>query len=1061
MIKNLLKILFQNPVFANILMALIVLAGGIASLTMVRETFPRFSLDVITVSVAYPGADPEEVEEGICLKIEEALDGIEGVKEVVTMAKEGGGTGVIECDDDANVLEVKDDVETRIEAITTFPRDAEKPIVEEVKFRGEVLSLAVWGDLPERQLKEVARQIEQELLRIKGLTQTAVRGTREYEIAIEVSEESLRRYGLNFRDVSKAVADNAFNLPAGNIRTENEEIRVRTLGRKYLAKDYRGIPVLYLPDGSLVTLEQVAEIKDTFDQDAQLTAMFNGKPAVSIEVYKTETEDAIDISAAIDEFIAAKNAELPDTIHLSKFKDHSRMVTDRLSMLIENGMLGLCLVVFSLWLFLSFRLSFWVSMGIPISVAGGLAIMAAIGGSINMLSLFGLIMVLGLIVDDAIVVGESIFHKRHEGMSAIDAAAEGTAEVALPVIAAVLTTIIAFVPLFFVGGVMGKFIRQIPIPVVAALSVSLIEGLFILPVHLRHLPVADKMPERKCLRLPFHIRSLTARMLDFFIDRVYSPFLARCLRWRYVVFATGLLMLLLIAGLVRAGVIKYVLMPRIDNDFIRAKIELPAGTPLSKTSELAKRVMNAWSKVEKDFTPSSGKPLTVAVFAMTGGSLDWRESSGQSNVLEVSVELLPSEERDIHYLRLVTAWRDAVGDIPGAVATNFGTFQHGPGGTPIEMKLFGDNQRVLLAAADELLNKLDSLDGVFDAQLDYRPGKREFVLTAKDTAYHHGLSLNDIARYSQGAFYGNESMRIQRGRDDIRVKIKYPESNSLNSVATFKNQRVKTPDGERLPLASVAEIAVREGQSVINRKNKRRMVSITADVDDDKANAAEIVKELERNFIPELTSRHDVSYVTEGQAEESRESLSSLLIGFPLALFGIYFIIASIFRSYLQPVIIMATIPFGLIGAVIGHMIFNIPLCLMSLFGMVALAGIVVNDAIVLIEGINIRLGRGYPLFAALIEGGKRRFRAILLTTLTTFIGLMPLILEKSMQAQFLIPMAISIAFGVLFATVVTLVVIPCLVVMLNDIRRLCHLIWFLRLPPREAVEPRCAPPKA
>ena len=1058
MVKGIISSFLKNPVLANILMLLILIGGVISASFMVREIFPEFSLDVVSVSVAYPGADPEEVEEGICLKLEEALNGIEGIKNITITAQEGVGSAAIECQDGVDVTKVKDKIETEINSITTFPKDSEPPVIKELTIRKQVLFIALWGDLPERQLKSTAKGLEQELLALNGISQVDIQGIRDDEISIEISEEILRKYNLTFSAIANAVNKNGMNFPAGIIRSGSEDIRLRVIGRKYNAKSYRDIPIITKKDGTVITLGKIAKIKDTFNEDKKSIMRFNGKPCVMIAVYKTGKEDSIQISETIAAFLKEKHETMSPKLHITECFDLSRIINGRLQILVDNGIIGLILVVLILWLFLDIRLSFWVAMGIPISVAGGLTIMSFFGCSMNMITMFGLIMVLGLIVDDAIVVGESIYSKRIDGESSIDSAVNGTAEVALPVIAAVLTTIVAFLPFFFVGGVMGKFIGQIPIPVVAALSVSLIEGLFILPVHLRHLPKNIGKPS---FQIPYlsKARLFVADGLGVVIEKVYGPAIEKILHWRYVALSIGIAVLLTIAGLVGGSVIKFVFFPKIDDDFIRAKITLAPGTPLENTEIIADKVLQGWYKISDKYYKETGKQLTLAAFSMIGTSAGWK-STQSSNVLEIMVELLPSEERNIYYTKLVEQWQKNVGDVPGAIATKYGNLQHGPGGEPIEVELFSNNQDELIKASDALVAKLDTIDGVFDAQTDYRAGEKEFIISLKPNAYHLGLTLNDLASHVREGFYGNEALRIQRGRDDVKVKIRYPEDNR-KSIGYFKNLRVTTPNGNKVPFLSVANLKVVEGQNVIYRKDRKRVLVVTADVNNNVGNAANILSDLKENFLPKLTNKYEIHYAIEGQSKETSSTLDALKIGLPLALFGIYFIIASIFRSYIQPIIIMTTIPFGLIGAVIGHLIFGLPLTIMSVFGMVALSGIVVNDAIVLIEGVNERLGSGMPLFTALREGGKRRFRAILLTTLTTFFGLMPLILEKSMQAQVLIPMAISIAFGVLFATVITLVLIPCMIAVLNDVRRVLHSIWHLKYPSREEVEPRYNPPKA
>ncbi len=1058
MLKSILKYLFANPVLANILMILILGCGIAGYVIMPREIFPRFTLDIITVTVSYPGADPEEIEEGISVNLEEALDGIEGVKDITTISQESLCTVKIECNENADVTKVKDRVKNLVDSITTFPEDAENPIVSEVEFREPVCSIVLWGDLPEHQLKETARLIEYELLQIKGISQSGISGIRDYEVSIEIKEADLRKYNINFEQISELIRHNGLNLSSGTIRTANEDIRLKAIGKKYYAKEYENIPVITNRDGTSITLGQIAEITDSFDENAKMFSLFNGKPSVSINVYKTEEEDSIDMVVLIDKFIEKKQKELPAGVELTKFFDRSRMVKDRLNILISNGIIGLCLVFFSLWIFLDLRLSFWVAMGIPISLGGALAIMSVSGASLNMISMFGMIMVLGLIVDDAIVVGESIYNRRQCGDGMLDAAVNGTAEVAFPVIAAVLTTIIAFIPLFFMPGIMGKFIKVLPVPVVAALCISLIEGLFVLPIHLRKLPAPGAAPRFRFSEKINNVRKKITDRLTYFIENIYGKWMDKVLPNRYIALAVAISIVMIISGILVSGFMTFSLVPESDDDYIRAKVELPAGTPASQTFVVAKKVTAAWQRVEKNpefMKILDGKPLSIAIYGLIGASLDWREGVSESNKMEISIELLPSEERNIRYSDLVTAWKNEVGDIPGAVSTSFGQFQHGPGGMPIAVDLTGEDIDTLLFATDELINEINKKKGTFDVVSDYRYGKREFQFELKADAACYGFTLGDIARHVKGGFFGHEALRVQSGKDDVKVKIKYPANDGRNSVNFFRKMRIKNSEGMMVPLLSVVDIKLSPGQSIIRRKDGMRKIEVSADVNRQKGNANEIIKELEKNFIPGLCKKYGINCSVGGQQAESRDSMGSLLFLFPIALFGIYFIIASIFRSYIQPMVIMTTIPFGMMGAIIGHIIWGENICIFTMFGMIALAGIVVNDAIVLIECVNGRLENGDPLFVALREGGKRRFRAIMLTTITTFAGLMPIILERSMQAAYLKPMAISIAFGVLFATVITLVLIPCFMVILNDIRRGFYYLAFHKLPSREEVEAR------
>lgn len=1058
MIKILLRYLFTNSVLANILMLLILSCGLAGYFTMVRESFPRFTLDMITVSVAYPGADPEEVEEGISIKLEEVLEGIDGVKDITTISQEGVSSVRIECEESADITRVKDKVTNLVDSITTFPIDAENPVVSEVEFRDAVCSVVLWGDVPEHQLKEMGHKLEYELLQIKGISQSSISGIRDYEISIEIDEANLRKYNINFETVSRAVNTNAINRSSGTIRTSNEDIRIKAEGRRYAAKDYQNIPIITKKDGTCITLGQIAKITDSFDENVKIFSLFNGKPSLAINMFKTSAEDSIKIVNLVDKFIKSKNSELPPGVHLTKFFDRSRMVKDRLNILVSNGLIGLCLVFISLWIFLDLRLSFWVTMGIPISLGGALAIMGVAGASINMISMFGMIMVLGLIVDDAIVVGESIYNRRQMGDSPMDAAVNGTAEVAFPVLAAVLTTIIAFIPLFFIPGIMGKFIKVMPMPVVAALAISLVEGLFVLPIHLRHLPKAGELPKFKISQYINKFRLKITGGLNFFIEKIYGPSIDHILNNRYIALACAISVILIIAGVFAGGILKFSLVPDADDDFIRAKVELPAGTPASETLKVAKVISDAWKKVEKDpaFTKRlNGKPLAIAIYGLIGASMDWREGAIDGNKMEISIELLPSETRNIPYKELVTAWQKECGDIPGAVATSFGQFKHGPGGMPIAFDLKGTNSENLLLASDDLMEMINTKQGTYDVTSDFRNGKREFKITLKPSASRHNFTLDDIARHVQNGFFGKETLRIQNGKDDVKVQIKFPREDGRDSVKFFKKIRIQNSNGDMIPLLSVANIELGPGQSIIRRKDRMRTIKITADVDKRKGNAREIIRDLEVSFLPKLENKYGIVCEVGGEQAETRDSLGSLFLLFPIALFGIYFIIASIFRSYIQPIVIMTTIPFGMVGAIIGHFVFMENLCIFSMFGMIALAGIVVNDAIVFIECVNSNLESGETLFVSLREGGKRRFRAIMLTTLTTFSGLMPIILEKSMQAAYLKPMAISIAFGVLFATIVTLILMPCFIAILNDIRRFAHHFIFSEWVEREEVETR------
>jgi multidrug efflux pump subunit AcrB len=1052
--KRILAAFARNTVFANIVLMLIFVAGAFAVKQMVRETFPQFSLDYIFVTVPYPGADPEEVEEGICRKIEEAIEDVEGIKEYGTTSAESVGTTFIEVKEGYDVQVVMDRVRSKVDSISTFPPDAEKPIITELVHRETVAILSVSGDMPERRLKEWAADMKDELQSLPEISQVVVSGVRDYEIAIELSESRLREYGLSLEQVADAVRRSSLNMPGGTIRTDGEEIRVRTLGRKYRGEEFAGIVVLARPTGEIITLDRLATIVDGFTEDP-ISTRVNGRRAVFVNVLKTEEQDSIEISEAIKKFIARKEKQLPDGASFTMLLDLSVFLRGRLQLLIRNGAIGITLVFIILWIFLDLRLSFWAGMGMPISVAGALVILWFCGGSLNMISLFGLIMVLGIIVDDAIVVGEAIYVHRKEGSSPLAAAVEGVSEVGLPVIAAVTTTIVAFVPLMYVGGIMGKFIKILPVVVIACLAVSLIECLILLPAHLGELGdlAAKKRSRNPLRRLLSKFHDATSGGLERFVKSVYSPFVARALRWRYVSLCVAVSVLLVTFGLVGGGILKFEVFPGMDGFVVNAKVEFPAGTPPAVTRAAVERIEAAASSLAKRSPTKSGDPLIKYCIAAVGQTMGEIPEYGP-NIGGAQIILVDAEDRELRSRDVLLEWEKEIGPIPGATALTFQEMEAGPPGAPIEIWIRGKRMDELLEAADDLMARLKRFDGVRQIQSDFRRGKTEIRLKLKPEARGLNLTVADLGRQVNSAYYGNEAVRIQRGRDDIRVKVRYTEE-ERSSVSDIRQVRIRTPRGQAVPLLSVADISFEPGYSAISRKDGMRNVAVTAEIDENKANATEVFAELNREYFPDLRRRYPGIFVSQrGEKKKMTESLGSLFVGYPLALLGIYIIIATMFRSYAQPVVIMLTVPFGIIGAFMGHLLLGYKLSMMSLFGIVALSGVVVNDAIVLIERINGNLADGVPFAEAIRSGAVRRFRAVFLTTISTVGGLTPLIMEKDMQARFLIPMALSIAAGVAFATLLTLILIPSLLVVLNDARRLSFRLRRGYWPVPEAVEP-------
>ena len=1021
---------------------------------MIRETFPEFSLDLITISVPYPGADPEEVEEGISRKIEEAIEGLEGIKQYTTESSENVGTATIEVKEDYNIDDVLDRVRTEVNAISTFPVDAEKPVITELMLKDPVMLLYLSGDMSERRIKEWSEKIKDEIQQLPEVSQVGIFGAREYEIGIEVSEERLREYGLTFDMVVDAVRRSSLNLAGGTIRTQGEEIRMRTMGRKYTGEALASIVVLARPQGEIITLDRLANIKDGFTEDP-INSMINGEPSVMLIVYKTKEEDALTISEAVQQFIKQKQQRLPAGANMKILYDNTEMLRSRINLLVKNGIIGLMIVFLMLWSFLNARLSFWGGMGIPISIAGALAILWAIGGTINMVSLFGLIMVLGIVVDDAIIVGEAIYVHRKQGKPPLKAAVDGVSEVGMPVVAAVTTTIVAFIPLFYVGGIMGKLIAILPAVVIACLTVSLVECLLLLPAHLSHLPdpnVRHNNSNSLSRRLEL-LHHLTSSGMEWFVDRIYKPFLSKSLYWRYISFCTAVSILLLTIGFVKGGILKFEVFPEIDGFIMTATVEFPSGTPPEITGQAIERIDAALLRLAEQTQTRSGDPLIEDRLALVGQTLENLPRSGP-HLGSVQAILLDSDRRGVHSKDLMVLWEKEIGPILGIKSLTFTGFSAGPPGDPIEVWLQGQDMQAILAAADDLMDRLRKFEGVYQIRSDFSQGKNEMRLELKPEARTLGLTVNDLARQIYAGYYGDEAVRLQRGRDDIRIKVRYT-ADERSRISNIERVRIRTASGHEVPLMSVANISFAPGYSTITRTDGMRRVAVSAGVNTKKANANEIFAELNSNYFPKLKRRYpEIHVALQGEQKKMRESFDSLYVGYPLALIGIFIIIATMFRSYAQPFVIMFTVPFGIIGAVIGHLLLGYDLSIMSIFGMVALTGVVVNDAIVLIERINENIAEGMPFFEAILSGGARRFRAIFLTTISTVGGLTPLIMETDLQAKFLIPMALSIAAGVVFATVLTLVLVPSLLALLSDARLLVHRLRHGYWPKRVDVEP-------
>ncbi|MEZ4598395.1 MAG: efflux RND transporter permease subunit [Syntrophotaleaceae bacterium] len=1035
----------NHHVAANLLMLVFVVGGMLLGPKVKQEVFPEVALDWISVSVPYPGAGPEEVEEGILLKIEENLTGVDGIIQIKATAAEGIGTVLAEVQEGMDPDKVLQDVRSEVDRITTFPLDAEEPIVSKLLNRQEVISVVVYGDLSERSLRERAEAIRDDLLTYPQITQVDLGGVRPYEIAIEIPEENLRRHNLTLDQVAQRVRRASLDLPGGTIRTEGGEILLRTKERRYFGPGYADIVVVTNADGTEVRLSDIAQIRDTF-AETDTAATFDGKPAAMVKVFRVGEQKPTIISDLVKQYVEEEAASLPPTVKLSTWNDTSELFESRMNLLLKNAAFGLILVFLVLGLFLEIRLALWVMLGIPISFFGTLFFMPGLGVSINMISLFAFILALGIVVDDAIVVGENVYEHRQRGIPYLTAAVKGSQEVGVPVVFSILTTVAAFAPLLFISGTMGKFIGVIPTIVIAILLVSLVESLFVLPAHLA---LGKRRPESKGpIGRIDRLRRGFGKLLDRFIGGPYRRALEVCLANRYVTLAAAAACLMLAIGVVRGGIIKFTFMPEVDGDVITASLQMPPGTPASETARIVRFIEQKAMETIAEFEQETedDRSLLRHFYAVVGGTIAQGGPTGSlgqgsgAHLSDMALFLTKSEERDVSATQITNAWRRRVGEVPGADSIVFKSNLVRMGAN-IDIQMAHESFNVLAEAADRLKRGLASYPGVGDIEDSYSRGKRELKIRLKPEARTLGITEEDLGRQVRGAFYGAEALRLQRGRNEIKVMVRFPEQDR-ETLWGLERMRIRTPQGGELPLERAAWVEEGRGYSEIKRTDRKRVINVTASVDSKTANAQEILTDLRQGLLRDL--EHDypgLSFDMEGEEKERRKSMASMASGFQLALFAIFALLAIPFRSYSQPLIIMAAIPFGIVGAVAGHLLMGHSLSILSVFGIVALSGVVVNDSLLLIDRVNQnRREGGEDLMQAVLDAGQRRFRPILLTSLTTFFGLAPMILEKSVQAQFLIPMAISLGFGILFATGITLLLIPALYMALEDVRGLLGL---------------------
>jgi len=1035
---NLIAWFTRNHVAANLLMILILGAGFFTLKYRVNlEVFPDVTIDVINISIALPGATPDEAEESLAIPIEEAILDIEGIDKITSRSTEGSSTISVEVDAKYDQYRLKDEIKNRVDALNTLPASAEKPIISQPTSSREVISVMISGELAEKELRLLGEQTRDRLLSETNITQVTLESVRPYEISIEVSEQTLRQYNLTMDEIATAINANSVDLSGGSIKTPSGEILLRSKGQAYVGSEYANIMIRSHADGTRLTLKDIAIIKDGFEETPIITR-FNGKPAVIIEVYRVGAQSAITIADTVKAFILEQQVLMPAGVKLDYWRDDSKIVKSRINTLSSSAIQGGILVAIMLTLFLRPAIAFWVTVGIPVSFMGGAIFMPELDISINIISLFAFIMVLGILVDDAIVSGENVYTHLKRGEPPERAAIIGIQEVSKPVTFGILTTIAAFIPLALIEGARGDIFAQIPAIVIPVLLFSLIESKLILPAHLKHIRIQGSNQNR-FLRW----QERFANNFEQAIIRYYRPALSAVLARRYLSLTVAFSVMIIVLTLVTSGWVRFIFFPRIPSEIARGVIVMPTGTDIAVTDKYVQKMLDSALLLQKKYTDTSTNESVIKdIFATVGSS--GGNSAGQSHRGRVIFQVQPEEERviDISVAALVKEWRALIGLVPGAQSLTFKA-ETGHSGSPLNIQLTAHRYDSLRSVADKIKHKLAEYPSVFDIEDSISKGKTELQLAIKPEAEALGLSLSDLAQQVRQAFYGEQVQRIQRGKDDVKVFIRYPE-NERQSIYNLNNMMIRTPAGDEIPFLEVAEITVGTSPSVIIRIDRQRTLNITADLNKETGNLG-ILKQDLTDYLDQLMLQYpDVSYSLEGESKEQDESFSSLKLGLVFVLFAIYTLLAIPFRSYTQPLIVMSVIPFGAIGAIVGHIIMGSPLTLMSVLGMLALTGVVVNDSLVLVDYINKQRAEGVPLTEAVSNAGVARFRAVMLTSITTFVGLMPLLFETSIQAQFLIPMAISLGFGIIFATVITLFIVPINYVLLEDFGRL--IVWLKHL---------------
>ena len=1031
----------HNSVAANLMMMILVVGGLVALPNIHQEEFPTLDVDAVQVNVPYLGAAPTEVESAVCVRVEEALEGTEGIDKISSSASEGFCAVTIELVAGVDKTKVANNIKSKVDAIDSFPSETERPITAEVSILAKVLQIAISGNADERTLKLIGQRVRDEIAALPGVSQVELQFARPYEISVDVSEQTLRRHGLTLAAVGRAIEKSSLDIPGGSLKTEGGEILLRTKGQAYRGQEFEDIVVLTRTDGTNVTLGEIATVVDGFE-DSDLRARFDGQPAVSLKISRVGEEDIMLIASRVKAYLAQARREVPEGINITVWQDESQDLVDRLDALTRNARSGLVLVLLVLTLFLRFRLALWVAAGIPVALLGTIAVFPVVGISINTMSVMAFILVLGILVDDAIVVGERVYAHEQEGMQRVPAAVGGTQEVSLPVFFGVLTTMVTFIPIVNIPGPIGSLFAPLGYTVIIALGFSIIESQLILPGHLAHRKAEKKAGKNAVMNRWLVLQERISASLETAATRYYLPAVTRALQWRYVTVAAGIAVLAITLSLFVSGRMQFQFFPGVEGTRLYATLTMPEGTPVENTALAVARMEDAAEQLraELDKDLEEGEASKIAhIFTSIGsfipkGSIN-STATPQSNVAEVGIELnLPRNYSGISTRVFANRWRELTGGIPDAIELGFTAEAFGIG-KPIGFELYGKDFDELRTAAAQLRVALQGYNGIVDVGDSFRAGKQEVQLTLLPEARNLGLTMNDLGQQVRQAFYGYEAQRIQRGKDDVRVMVRYPED-ERRSLGDLEGMRIRTADGTEVPFHSVARMTLARGYTTIRRVDGQRVVSVTAEVNRSITTPEATIKSVIRNELSDILAAHPgVSFGLAGEAEERSESMKSLVSTALLALLLIYALLAIPLQSYLQPLVIMSVIPFGAVGAILGHYLLGMDLVFFSLLGIVALAGVVVNSSLVLADCINQRRKSGRDLAWVVSHAGSVRFRPIVLTSITTFVGLTPLMMDTTVATTLFTPMAVSLAFGVLFGTVITLFLVPCLYMVLEDLR--------------------------